>query len=305
VFSINRFSVMLLSFASVCAAADTLLWEPGTVVAVDQVSTPAKEPDPSCRTLPRGTTPPAKCRPSYLRAEQFWRVTVEVGNKRLVVRPYRAPALIAALNQDGPDYVDPKLTVASSVEVAIWSNKEVRLRTDQGQGIPALVDSQEFLSSPAVQVKAAAPPSPRPKTAAPAPVASSSSRVVLLESSDFLDLEVQEFEAQDIGDGAAIYSFKGDSSPNRVGSHAPVFLVLAEGETTTGGNVELARLQVGKGTRQLAYSAAKNHSASSVPVVVTQVSATLRKVSPKDPLPAGEYVVLLENSRRGFLFQVR
>ena len=148
---IGKLSFVLLSFVSVfarlCPAADTPLWEPAKVVAVEQVSSPAKEPDPSCRGVPRGATPPPRCRPSNLRAEQFWRVTVDVGNKRFVVRPYRAPNLLDALNQDGPDYVDPHLTAASPIEVAIVSSKQIRLRTDQGPGIPAIVDSQELLST--------------------------------------------------------------------------------------------------------------------------------------------------------------
>jgi hypothetical protein len=147
---INRFSVALLSFATILAAADTTLWEPGKVIAVEQVSTPAKEPDPSCRAVPKGATPPAQCRPSNLRAEQFWRVTVKAGNKRFVVRPYRAQNVLASLNQSATEYVDPKLTTASVIEVAVVSSKTVRIRTDQGQGIPAVVDSQELLSKPEV-----------------------------------------------------------------------------------------------------------------------------------------------------------
>jgi len=69
------------------------------------------------------------------------------------------------------------------------------------------------------------------------------------------------------------------------------------------GIVELSRLQVGKGTRELAVT--KSHSASPVPIVMTQVSTTLRKFTVKDPLPPGEYVILLEDSNRGFLFNVR
>ena len=80
---------------------------------------------------------------------------------------------------------------------------------------------------------------------------------------------------------------------------------MAEGDASAGGNVELSRLQVGKGTRQIAYSLTRNRSASSIPITVTQASATLRKVNVNDPLPSGEYVVLLEDSRRGFLFEVR
>jgi hypothetical protein len=42
-----------------------------------------------------------------------------------------------------------------------------------------------------------------------------------------------------------------------------------------------------------------------VPIVITRVSSTLRKFTVKDPLPPGEYVILLENSNPGFLFSVR
>jgi hypothetical protein len=301
-FSINRFGVMLLGFASLGAAAETLLWEPGKVVAVEQVSTPAKTPDPSCRAVPKGATPPARCRPSNLGPEQFWRVTLEVGNKRFVVRPYRAPGLLDSLNQAATVYVDPNLTAASSIEVAVVSSKSVRLRTDQGQGIPAIVDSQELLSRPDIPLKAELSAPPGPKTVGPV---TSASKVVLLENSDFRDLEVQEVQSQNIGDGAVLYSFPGEASPIRVGSNTPVFLVLDEGEAAMGGNLELSRLQVGKGTRQMAHSATKNRSASSLPIVVTQMSATLLKVSVKESLPPGEYVVLLQNSNRGFLFGLR
>jgi hypothetical protein len=299
----NKLSFVLLAVASLCAAADNPLWEPGRVVAVEQVSTPAKEPDPSCRTLPKGATPPARCRPSALRSEQFWRVIVDVGNKRFAVRPYREAKLLDALNQDGTDYVDPHLTAASSIEVAIVSSKAIRIRTDQGPGIPAIVDSQELLSTAQVVSKVESAPSPRPQGFFAR--ATSSSKVVLLENSDFLDLETQEIESQDIGDGAVLYSFNGVSSPIRVASNKPVFLVMAESESATGGNVELSRLQVGQGTRQMPYSVTKNRSASSIPISVTHVSTTLRKVNVAEPLPPGEYVVLLENSNRGFLFEVR
>jgi hypothetical protein len=47
-----------------------------------------------------------------------------------------------------------------------------------------------------------------------------------------------------------------------------------------------------------------NRSASSQPITVTQVSATVWKINVKEPLPPGEYVVLWENSNRGFLFSV-
>jgi hypothetical protein len=314
-FSIHRFGAFLLPFAGLLTAADTPLWEPGKVVAVEQVSTPAKEPAPDCRSVPKGTTPPPHCRPAYLRAQQFWRVTVDVGNKRFVVRPYRAPKLLNALSDAGADWVDPNLTTASPVEVAVLSNKAVRLRADQGPGMPAIVDSQQLLAG-----EAAAPP-PRPKAAASVAIASPrsssprasappvlsaslSGKIVLLENSDFRDLEVQQFKSQDIGDGAVIYSFAGDSSEIRIGSNPPVFLVLGDSEAAMV-NPELSRLQVAKGARQMVYSAAKNHSASPVPIVVTPVSGTVRKVTSKEPLPPGEYVLLPENSTRGFLFEVR
>jgi len=278
--------------AGICAAADNPLWEPARVIAVEQVSTPAKEPGQSCRAVPKGATPPARCRPSALRAEQFWRITVDVGNKRFVVRPYRTPKLID-LNQDGTDYVDPHVMPGSPIEVALTSSKAIRIRTEQGAGIPALVDSQELLSTPAS--------SPRPSAVATR--ATAGAKVVLLENSDFRDLEVQDIKSQDIGDGILLYSFTGDSSPVRAGSKTPVFLLLADGESASAGNLELARLQVGKGVRELA--SAKNRSASSIPITATQVSSTLRKFTAQEPLPTGEYVVLLENSNRGFLFTIR
>jgi hypothetical protein len=311
-FSINRPGLTLFAFASL-AAAQGQLWEPGKVVSVEQVSTPAKAPDPSCKSVPRGTTPPVQCRPANLRAEQFWRVTVDVGNKRFVVRPYREPKSLDALSEAAPVYVDPNLTQASPVQVAILSKKSVRIRTDQGPGLLAIVDSQELLSKAEIPVKAE--PAPQPRSSTPAPSAASTpvasikqailEKVVLLENSDFLDMEVQEFKTQDIGDGAALYSFSGESSATRLSSNPPVFLLLADNEAAMAETVELVRLQVSKGTRQLAYSVAKRRSASSLPVVVTQVSGTVRKISMKDPLPSGSYVVLLADSHRGFLFDVR
>ncbi len=303
-YSIGRFSFALLSFisvfASLCAAADAPLWEPGKVVAVEQVSLPAKEPDPSCRSVPKGAVPPPRCRPSYLRAVRFWNVTVDVGNKRFVVRPVPPPGSLYLLSQGGTEYVDPQLTAPSAVEVAIISTKSVRLKADGGKEIFAMVESQKLLSTPEVPPKVDPPPPPRPQAIAPA---TSTSKVVLLENSDFVELEVQEIKSQDIGDGAVLYSFTGDSSPARVGSSTPVFLVTAD--DAAGGNVELSRLQVGQGTRQMAYSLTKNRSASSIPITVAQVSATLRKVNVQEPLSPGQYVVLLENSNRGFLFAVR
>ncbi|HSP70439.1 MAG TPA: hypothetical protein VLN48_22090 [Bryobacteraceae bacterium] len=281
----GRFSVILAAFASLMAAAETP-WEPGKVVAVEEVSIPAKAADPSCLAVPKGAAPPARCRASNLRARQFWRVTIDVGSRRFVVRPYRAQNLLDTLNQDGTVYVNPNLTAASLVEVAVTSTKAVRLKTEGGQEMPALVDSQALVS----------------RTEAPPPVAAgpgtlSDSKVVLLENDDFHDLEIQECKSQNIGDGAALYSFPGGASPVRAASKTPAFVVLAGN-----GNVELSRLQVGKGARELAV--ARNRSASPVPIVVTPVSATLRKFTVKDPLPPGEYVVLLENSNRGFLFGV-
>jgi len=298
---ISKLSFGLLLVASLASAADPI-WEPAKVLSVEQVSTPAKEPDLSCRSLPKGSTPPARCRPSNLRAEHFWRITVEAGNKRFVVRPYRAAKLLDELNQDGLDYVDPQLTPGSPIEAAIVSTKAIRLRTNQGQGIPAIVDSQELLSTPQVVSRAEAP---QPIRSTVTRLVASGSRVVLIENSDFVELEVQEARSQDIGDGAAVYSFTGDASPSRVASNRPVLLVLAESDAAATENVEASRLQVGEGTRQMAYSPTMRRSASSIRLSITQVSATVRKVNVLDPLPPGEYVVLLENSRRGFLFAVR
>ena len=148
--------------------------------------------------------------------------------------------------------------------------------------MPALVDSQQLISQQLIA-----------KTEAPrqieVPRQITDSRVVLLENSDFHDLEVQELKSN---------SFAGAASPVRSASKTPVFVVL-----DSPGNVELLRLQVGKGTRELA--ATKDHLASEVPIVMTQLSSTLRKFTVKDPLSSGEYVILLENSDRGFLFSVR
>jgi hypothetical protein len=155
-----------------------------------------------------------------------------------------------------------------------------------------MVESQNLLSAPQSRPLAATP-------------GTSAARVVLLENSDFRDLEVQDIQAQDIGDGAMLYSFTGDASPARAGSNRPVLLVMADREAAMPMNVELSRLQIGQGTRQIVYSPSKKRSASSIPVIVTQVSATLRKLNVSEPLPPGQYVVLLENSTRGFLFEVR
>lgn len=155
----TRYNIVLFSFATLLAAADTTLWEPGKVIAVEQVSTPAKEPDPSCRAVPKGANLPAQCRPSNLRAQQFWRVTVEAGNKRFVVRPYREQSLLSSLSPSETVFVDPHLATGSAIEVGVVSSKMVRLRTDQGPGTPAMVDSQELLSKPtaAAVIPVAAP----------------------------------------------------------------------------------------------------------------------------------------------------
>ena len=146
-------------------------------------------------------------------------MTLDVGNKRFVVRPYRAPKLIDALNQGAVDYVDPNVTPASSIEVAVTSAKVIRLRTPSRTRAPrdggfAGVDSQ--LPGSRAFAKSQPPPS--------------GSKVVLLENSDFRDLEAQEFKSQDIGDGAVLYSFAGDTSPVRIASNPPVFLLLAEND---------------------------------------------------------------------------
>lgn len=302
---IHRFSLILFAFAGAWAAGETL-WEPGRVVSVEQVSTPAKTPDPSCRSLPRGSNPPPQCRPANLRAENFWRVTVEAGNKRFVVRPYRDSGLLGALSPDIV-YVDPNLKAAAAVEVSVVSSKAIRLRVDQGAGIPALVESQELTSKvEAPAAKSSTTPPVVVRLVAPAPV-TATSKVILLESGDFVDLEIRDAQAQDIGGGAVLYSFDGDTSQKRAGSSSPVFLVLAENELAgnEAATTELARLQVSKGARQLVYSIANHRSASAVPIEVTQVSATVRKISVKQALPPGEYVVLIGNSTRGFLFDVR
>jgi hypothetical protein len=302
VFSTYRFGVAIL-LATSAVSAETAHWEPGKVISVEQVSTPAKTQDPDCHTMPRGETLPARCRTANLRAQQYWTVTVEVGPKRYVVRPYRAPKLLDSLNQEGPIYVDPQLKVGTNVEVAVYANKSLRLRIDKGDGLPAVVDSEEMLSKPEVQQKFDAPPAPRAAPTA-AILTSTASKIVLLENGDFIDLEAQELKSQDIGDGAALYSFAGDSSQTRVSSNRPVFLVMG-GEAGVVVNLELARLQVGKGTRQLLYSLVKKHSASPIAISVTQTSDTLRRVTVNEPLQPGEYVLVLEGSNRAFLFQAR
>jgi hypothetical protein len=299
----------------VCAEKTT--WEPGKVISVEQVSTPAKTPGSECSKLPRGATPPAQCRPANLKAQRFWRVTVEAGNKRYVVRPYKAPKFLDALNQDGPTYVDPKLTAGSGVEVAVYTGDLIRLRTDQGEGLPATVESEDVISkgvapTPEVAVRPPAPPAPTPAALAapvstPAPVrtvepGSAEFRIVLFDNGDFVDLETQETKPQDIGDGAALYSFAGDSSRARMSSNKPVFMILGASES---GTPEMSRLQVGKGTRELVYSQIRKKSASSVPVTMTKVSDTLRRVIVNETLAAGEYVFLVPGVNKAFLFSVR
>ena len=319
--SIYKLGVAVFSMASILCA-EKVNWEPGKVISVEQVSTPAKTPGPECSKLPRGATPPAECRPANLKAQHFWRVTVEAGNQRYVVRPYRAPKFLDGLNQEGPNYVDPKLTAGSGVEVAVYTGGElIRLRTDHGDGLPASVESQETISREVVSGEAISkvnPPTPEVAVRAPAapptptPAATSSARavgagqaefrIVLLDNGDFTDLEVQESKLQDIGDGAALLSFAGDSSRAKVTSNKPVFMILGGSET---GNPELSRLQVGRGTRELVYSQVRKKSASSVPVTVTKVSETLRRVTVSEPLAAGEYVFLAPGSNIAFLFSVR
>ena len=225
----------------------------------------------------------------------------DMGNKRFVVRPYRAPNLLDALNQDAPDYVDPQLTPASSLEAAVVSSKTIRLRTDQG-GDPAIVDSQELLSRPVPKLYVD-PPAPR-SPQANVPV-KSASKVVLLDNSDFVDLEVQEdpvpgywrwrralfvhrrrfprFEPVPTSPSSSCWPIARRPCPRMSNSRA---------------------CRSAEGSRQLAYSLAKKRSASSLPITMTQVSTTLRKLSVAEPLPPGEYVVLLDNSNRGFLFEV-
>src|SRR5438105_925902 len=114
---------MLLAGACLWAAPDNQFWEPGRVVAVDQISTPAREPDPSCRNLPKGATPPSQCRASSLAAQHFWRVTVEAGNKHFVVLPYKAPRFLDSLNPSTRIYVDPDLKPGAMIEISVESSK--------------------------------------------------------------------------------------------------------------------------------------------------------------------------------------
>jgi len=304
-FLLRKFSIVLLSGAMVWAAPETTLWESGKVVAIEQVSTPAREPDPTCRAVAKSAVPPPQCRESNLKAQKFWNVTIEVGNKRLVVRPYRAVGILGAIGQAERAYIDPKLTVSMPVEVSLDSTKSIRYRTDQGQGIQASVESQELLAASEVPRKAEL--TPPPGTEAPA-LQPPSFKVSVLENGDFLDLETQPLKSEGIGDGAVLYSFAGESSPSRVTAKKPIFLILSEAAETVeaaGGDVELSRLQAGKGMRQLVSSAAKKRSASSVATTVTQVSATVRKVSPTEDLKPGKYALLVGNSDRAFLFEVR
>jgi hypothetical protein len=87
-------------------------------------------------------------------------------------------------------------------------------------------------------------------------------------------------------------------------SNHPVFLVLAEHEGAIG-SVELSRLQIAKGSRQMAYSALKSRSASSISINIADASPTVRKIKVNEPLAPGEYVLMIENSNHGFLFAVR
>jgi len=179
--------------------------------------------------------------------------TVDVGNNRFDVRPMQTPGALYLLSQGDNQYLDPQLTAPSSIEVAILSAKAVRLRTNGGKELYAMVESQKLLS---------APPSH------PLAPGTSAARVVLLEDGDFRDLEVQDIQSQDIGDGAMLYSFTGASSPARVGSNRPLLLVMTDHEAAMPTNVERSRLQIGQGTRQIVYSPSKKRSASSIPVTV-------------------------------------
>jgi hypothetical protein len=226
----------------------------------------------------------------------------------MAVRPYRPPPL-GILNENGVTYFDPMLAAGATVEVAIIAKNTVRYRTDPGQGNLAQVDSQGLLtgaSAPVSKIPLSLPP-PRPVEAPTValPVASSALKVVLLENSDFRDLEVQQMKTQDIGDGASLLSFAGDGSATVAASNRPAFLVLAgtEGEANT--QIELARLQVSKGLRQVVYSAAGKRSASSVPVAVTKVSPTVLRVTVGQGLPPGEYALLPAGLNRAFLFSVK
>jgi len=225
----------------------------------------------------------------------------------MVVRPYKQPTL-GILNENGVTYLDPMLAAGATVEVAIVAKNTLRYRTDLGQGNTAQIDTQALLTGSAAPPVGKIPlslPPPKPVGAPTVelPAVSSALKVVLLENSDFRDLEVQQVRSQDIGDGASLYSFSGEASSTVAGSNRPVFLVLAEGETN--GQVELARLQVSKGVRQVVYSAAGKKSASSVPVLVTRVSPTVFRVTVNQGLAPGEYAILPAGLNRAFLFQIK
>jgi hypothetical protein len=181
--------------------------------------------------------------------------------------------------------------------------------------VPAAVDSQEIISGAVVSkpappqqevvVRTPAPPIAPVAPLTPARAADpvpSEFRIVLLDNGDFIDLETQELKAQDIGDGAALYSFAGDSSRARVSSNKPVFMILGGSDAT---NPELSRLQVGKGTRELVYSQIRKKSASALAITMTRVSDTLRRVTVNEALAPGEYVFIVPGSGRAFLFDLR
>jgi hypothetical protein len=175
------------------------------------------------------------------------------------------------------------------------------------------VESQENISNDVVSK--VVPPTPAvvraPATTAAVPAAAPARaveagqpefKIVLFDNGDFIDLEAQETKPQDIGDGAALFSFAGDSSRARMSSNKPVFMILGGIEA---GTPELSRLQVGKGTRELVYSQIRKKSASSLSLTVTKVSDTLRRATVSEPLAAGEYVFLVPGFNRAFLFSVR
>jgi len=225
----------------------------------------------------------------------------------MVVRPYKQPPL-GILNDNGVTYFDPMLAAGATVEVAIIAKNAVRYRTDLGQGNTAQIDSQELLTGNAAPGKiplSLPPPKAVGNPTVELPAVSSGLKIVLLENSDFRDLEVQQVKAQDIGDGASLFSFSGDVSKTVAGSSRPVFLVLAGTESEAGSQIELARLQVSKGIRQVVYSAAGKKSASSVPVSVTRVSPTVLRLTVNQGLAAGEYAILPAGLNRAFLFEIK
>lgn len=304
---LRNWFVGVVALAGSFAFAQSSHWQPGRVVAVEEISTPAKTPDPDCRNLPRGQTLPAHCRPANLQPEHYWKVTVDAGNTRYVVRPYRPPKFIETLNQERPFYIEPKLTAGMKIEVAVFPNNSVRLRTDRGEGFSAMIDTQDALGAVETgsEPKSAEPKRPDTRAAAPpaapvAAVATGSLKIVALENGDFVDLEGQDFKVQDIGDGAALYTFTGESSPVSLSSNQQSFLLTGAAAPA----VELSVLQVGKGTRQLLYSAVKKRSASPIPTTVSQVSDTVTRVTVSQSLAAGEYVFLV-GTNRAFLFKIR